>query len=78
MGGVCSTYWRQEKIHRVLLGTHEVKVKRSLGKLRRKWKYNIKMNLQEVGLRGNDWIRLAQERNKRRALVNAVINIWVP
>jgi len=42
---------------------------------RRKWEGNIKMELQEVGCGGVDWIELAQGRNSRRALVSAVMNI---
>ena len=44
---------------------------------RRKWEGNIKMELQEVGCGGVDWIELAQGRNSRRALVSAVMNIRV-
>jgi len=39
---------------------------------------NIKMELQEVGYEGMDWIKLAQERDRRRALVNAIMNLRVP
>jgi hypothetical protein len=51
--------------------------KRPLGRLRQRWEDNIRMNLQEVGCRGMDWIRLAQDRNSWRAIVNAVMNIRV-
>ena len=52
--------------------------KRPLGKLRRRWEDNIKMDLQEVGCRSMNWIDLAQNRNKWRALVNAVMKLRVP
>ena len=43
-----------------------------------RWEDNIKMDLQEVGGVGMDWIRLVQERGRWQAVVNAVINLWVP
>jgi len=46
--------------------------KRTLGRPRRRWENNIKMNLQEVGCEGIDWIELAQDRERWWALVNAV------
>jgi hypothetical protein len=52
--------------------------KRSLGRPRHRWETNIKMVLQEVGCGCVDWIRLAQDRDRWRALVTAVMNLRVP
>ena len=63
-------------VYRVLVGKPEGK--RLLGRPRRRWVDNIKMDLQEVGYGGMDWIELAQDRDRWRALVNAVMNLRVP
>jgi hypothetical protein len=52
--------------------------KRPLGRPRRKWIDNIKMNLLEKGLNVVDWIGLAQDRYRWRALVNSVMNLRIP
>ena len=52
--------------------------KRPLGRSRLTWKDNIKMDLQEVGCGGMDWIELAQDRDRWRALVDAVMSLRVP
>ena len=52
--------------------------KRPLGKPKRRWEDNIKVDLQEVGCGGMDWIELAQDRDKWRARVTAVMNLRVP
>jgi hypothetical protein len=52
--------------------------KRPLARPRRKWVDNIKMDLEEMGWGGVDWIGLAQDRDKWRALVNSVKNLRVP
>jgi hypothetical protein len=52
--------------------------KRPLGRPRCRWEDNIKMDLQKMGCVGMDWIKLAQDRDRWRALVNAVINSRVP
>jgi hypothetical protein len=51
--------------------------KRPLGRHRHRWE-DIKMNRQEVGGGGMGWIKLAQDRDTWRALVNVVMNLWVP
>jgi hypothetical protein len=60
----------------VLVGKPEGK--RLSGRTRRKWENNIEMDLQEVGCGGMDWIGLAQDRDRWRALVIAVMIIRVP
>jgi hypothetical protein len=62
-------------VYRVLVGKPEGK--RPLGRPRRRWEYNIKMDQQEVGNRSMDWIELAQDRDRWRALVNAAMNLRV-
>jgi len=51
---------------------------RTLGRPRRRWEDNIKMDLKEVGCEGMDWIDLAQDRDRWRVLANAVMNLGVP
>jgi hypothetical protein len=62
--------------YRLLVGNPEGK--RPLGRPRRWWVDNIKMDLLEIGWGGVDWIGLAQDRDKWRALVNVVMNLRVP
>ena len=63
-------------VYRVLVGKPEGK--RQLGRPRRKWVDNIRMDLQEVGCGHVDWIGLAQDRDRWRTLVSAVMNLRVP
>ena len=63
-------------VYRVLVGKPEGK--RPLERSRRRWKDNIKMDLQEVGCGGVDWIELAQDRDRWQALMSAVMNLRVP
>ena len=76
MGGACGAYGEGRGVHRVLVGKPEGK--RLFGRPRRIWDDDIKMDLQEVGCGGTDWFDLAQERNKWRELVNAVMDLRVP
>jgi hypothetical protein len=62
--------------YRILVGKPEGK--RPLGRPRRRWVDNIKMDFTEIGWDGVDWIELAQGRDQWRALVNTVMNLWVP
>jgi hypothetical protein len=62
-------------VYRVLVGKPEGK--RPLESPRRRWEDNIKMNLQELGCGGMDWIELAQDRDNWRTVVNAVMNLRV-
>jgi len=63
-------------VYSVLLGNPEGR--RSLGRPRRRWEDNIRIYLQEVGCGGMDWIELAQNRDRWRTLVSAVMNLRVP
>ena len=63
-------------VHKVLVGKPEGKG--PLGRPRRRWEDNIKMDLEDVGRGYGDWMELAQDRDRWRALVNAVVNLWVP
>jgi len=63
-------------VYRVLVGKPEGR--RPLGRPRRRWADNIRMDLREVGCGYMDWIGLAQDRDRWRTLVSAVMNLWVP
>jgi hypothetical protein len=71
MGGACCTNGEKRNAYR-LLG------KRPLGRPRRRWLDNIRIYLVEVGWGDVDWIGLAQDRDRWRALVNSVSNLRVP
>jgi transposase len=76
MGGACSAYGGKRGVYRVLAGKPEGK--RPLGRPRLRWEDNIKMDLQEPGRGVMDWIDLAQDMDRWRALVNALMNLLVP
>ena len=63
-------------VHRVLVGKPEGKM--PVGRPRRRWENNIKMDLQELGGGGGDWMQLAQDRDRWRALVKIVMYLRVP
>ena len=75
MGGACGTYGG-EVCTGFWWGTSEGK--RTLGRPRRRWEDNIKMDLPELGCGGMDWIELAQDRESWRALVTVVMNLRFP
>ena len=75
MGGACSAYGGGE---RRVQGFGVDEGKRPLGRPRHRWVDNIKMELQEVGCGGMDWIGLAQDRDRWRALVDSVRNLRAP
>jgi hypothetical protein len=76
MGGACSTNGEKRNAYRLLVGKPEGR--RLLGRPRRRWLDNIRMDLGEVGWGDVDCIGLAQDRDRWRALVNSVLNLRVP
>jgi hypothetical protein len=65
----------ERKVCKVLVGKHEGK--RPLGRQRRRWENEIRMDLRNIGLWGVDWIRLVQDRDRWRAVVSALVNLPV-
>jgi hypothetical protein len=76
MGRTCSTYEERKGSYRIVVEKRERR--RPLGRPRRRWEANIKMDLTEVGLSGKDWVDLDQDRDRWRAAVNAVMNLRDP
>jgi hypothetical protein len=76
MGKAYSTKWARRNVYRILAGKPEGK--RPLGRTRRRWVANIKIDLREIGYDGVDWIDMAQDRPQWRVLVNTVLNLRVP
>jgi hypothetical protein len=66
----------ERRVHRVLVWKPEGK--RPLGRRRRRWEDNIKMDVQEVGGGRGDWMKLAQDRDRWRVIVSTVKNLRVP
>jgi len=75
MGGHVARMGEMRGVFKVLVGKPEGKG--PLGRPRRRWEDNIKMDCQEVGCGGMDWIELAEDRDRWRALVNAVMKLRV-
>jgi hypothetical protein len=76
MGGTCSTNGEKRNAYGILMGKPEGK--RPLGRPRRRWEDNMKMDLREIGWGDIDGTDLAQDRDQWEALVNTVMNSWVP
>jgi hypothetical protein len=76
MDGACSTYGGEERCIQDFVRKTEGNI--PLGRPMLIWEDNIKIDLQEVGCGGMDWIDLAQHRDRWRVLVNAVMNLRVP
>ena len=76
IGATCSTYRGEERRIQGFGGGPEGE--RPLGRPRHRWEDNIKMDLQELGCGGMDWIEVTQDRDRWRAVVNAVMNLQVP
>jgi hypothetical protein len=66
---------KERKLYKVLVGKPEGKT--PLGRQRRRWEDGIRMDLREIALGGVDWIRLAQDRDRWRAVVSAMMNLRV-
>ena len=64
--------------HLAKIVTGKPTVKRPLGRPRRRWEDNIRMDLEEIGINARNWVDLAQDRNYWRALVNAALKLRVP
>ena len=73
--GLVACMGEERGVYRVLVG--KLEGKRPLGRPRRRWVDNIRMDLQEVGCGYMDWIGLVKDRDRWWTLVGAVMNLWV-
>jgi hypothetical protein len=76
VGEICGMHGEGRGVYRVLIGRSEGK--RPVGRPRRRWEDNIKVDLREIGIDGANWIRLAQDRVQWRTFVNTETNLRVP
>jgi hypothetical protein len=76
VGGTCGTHGEGKGVYSVLVGRPEGK--RPLGRSRRRWENDIKMDLREIRIDGANWIRLGLDRVQWRAFVSTVMNLRVP
>jgi hypothetical protein len=76
MGRACRTNGENRNAYRILMGKPEGK--RPLRRSRRRWVYNVKMNIREIGWGGMDWIYLAKDRNQWSVLAKTIMNFQVP
>jgi hypothetical protein len=76
MGRTCSTNGEKWNAYRILVG--KLEAKRPLGRPKRRWVDNFKMDLREIEWSGMNWIDLAQDKDQWRAFVNTVIILRVP
>jgi hypothetical protein len=77
VGGTCGTHGGEGRgVYRVSVGKPEGK--RPLGRPRRRWEDNIKLDLRKIGIDGANWIQLAEDRIQWRDFVNTVMNIRLP
>jgi hypothetical protein len=76
VGGTCGTQGERRGVYRVLVGSPVGE--RPLGRPRLRWEYNIKLDLREIRVNGENWIQLAQDRVQWRTFMNTVMNFRVP
>jgi hypothetical protein len=76
MSMACSTNGEKRNAYRILVGNPEGK--KPLGRPRRRWVDDIKMDLREIGCCGMNWIDLVQDKDQWKALLKMVMNLWVP
>jgi hypothetical protein len=76
VGGTCGTHEERRGVYRVLVGRPEFK--KPLRRPKRRWKYNIKLEIGDIGIEVENWIQLAEDRVQWRVFVNTVMNLRVP